>query len=158
MQTARGEGSTFRILLPLAEPAAESTAASEETPADGGRETVLVAEDERVIRDLVQRALARRGYRVLVAADGREAIEIAEAHAGRIDLLVSDVVMPHVGGPELARTLRRRAPALRVLLMSGYSADALREGQDVPGSEFVPKPFTPDELARRVRRLLDRAT
>jgi CheY-like chemotaxis protein len=146
------------MLVPLAESAAESPAVTEPSPVDGGRETVLVAEDERVIRELVERALSRRGYRVLVAADGREAIEIAEAHAGRIDLLVSDVVMPRVGGPELARTLRRRAPALRVLLMSGYSADALREGQDVPGSEFVAKPFTPDELARRVRRLLDRAT
>ena len=151
-----GVGSTFRVFFPATEAEPVVPALLLEPPVDGGRETVLVAEDERVIRELVERALSRRGYRVLAAGDGQDAMEVARAHEGRIDLLVSDVVMPRVGGPELARTLRRSDPALRVLFMSGYSADALREGQDVPGSEFVAKPFTPDELARRVRTLLDR--
>jgi len=156
VQSAPAAGSTFRVLLPHAADGPVEEAVAVPAVAGGGRETVLVAEDERVIRDLIQRALVRRGYTVLTAADGHEAMELARTHPGRIDLLVSDVVMPRVGGPELARALRRADPSLRVLFMSGYSADALREGQDVPGSEFVPKPFTPDELARRVRELLDR--
>jgi two-component system, cell cycle sensor histidine kinase and response regulator CckA len=156
VQSTTGIGTTFRVLLPAVEGALTADVAAAAPVAHGGGETVLVAEDERVIRDLVQRALARRGYQVLTAGDGQEAVAVAQAHVGRIDLLVSDVVMPHIGGPELARTLRRSDPNLRVILMSGYSADALREGQDVPGSDFVAKPFTPDELVRRVRSMLDR--
>ena len=156
VESASGLGSTFRVLLPLFDASPSVVTEPVTSSSDRGSETVLLAEDERIIRDLVERALVRRGYRVLTAGDGQEALQVARLHEGRIDLLVSDVVMPRIGGPELARALRKRDPAVRVLLMSGYSADALREGHGVPDSEFVPKPFTPDELARRVRQLLDR--
>jgi len=118
---------------------------------------VLVVEDERAIRDLAARALTRRGYLVLQARDGQEAVDLIAAHKGPLDILVSDVVMPRLGGPEVARALRVRWPALPVLLMSGYTADALRKGRDIPDSAFLPKPFTPDQLCLRVRELLDAA-
>jgi len=153
--SAVGEGSTFRVLLPAteAEPHVQTVAAPP-TRAQGN-ETVLVVEDERTIRDLVVRALSRRGYRVLQAGDGQEAVELLAAHEGPLDILVSDVVMPRLGGAEVARALRVRWPALPVLLMSGYTADALRKGRDIPDSAFLPKPFTPDQLCLRVRELLD---
>jgi PAS domain S-box-containing protein len=155
--SAVGEGSTFRVLLPATEAKPDVTAAPVPSPLASGHETVLVVEDERTIRDLVVRALSRRGYKVLQASDGQEAIELVAAMEEPLHILVSDVVMPRLGGPEVARALRERWPALPVLLMSGYTADALRKGRDVPDSAFLPKPFTPDQLCLRVRELLDGA-
>ncbi|HTX39054.1 MAG TPA: ATP-binding protein [Bryobacteraceae bacterium] len=151
-----GMGSTFRIYLPRA--AGEETAPHE--PAAGvslgGHETILLAEDERWVRKLVAAHLAELGYRVLAASDGAEALELARAHSGSIDLLLSDLVMPRIDGRQLAGELRGADPRLKVIFVSGYAGN-LAEGQDfgAQGACFLPKPFTLQLLARTVREVLD---
>ena len=154
-------GTTFEIYLPAAPAllAAPVPPPATVVRARSGRgETVLLAEDERQVRDVVERQLAAEGYQVLVAADGREALEVAEAHRGGIDVLLSDVVMPHLSGPDLAREFRERNPEAVVIFMSGYSEEAVvRQGDLGDRSAFVQKPYSPAELAGTIRRLLDGA-
>ncbi len=149
-----GRGSWFTVLLPEvvgseAKPAAPTPAAG--TP---GAETILVAEDDPAVRRLVVTALRNQGYRVLEAADGVEAQEIAAGVGEGIHLLVTDVVMPRMGGVELARRLRAVRPSLPVAFTTGY-VEALRPDELCLRSALLLKPYTPDELARQVRRLLD---
>jgi len=119
-----------------------------------GSETILVAEDDEVLRTLLQIALASCGYTVLASASGPAALALAERHAEPIALLVSDVTMPGMEGPELARRLLAIRPGLRVLLLSGYSRDpAVLDA----GVEFLQKPFRPSALVAEVRRILDPA-
>ena len=119
-----------------------------------GSETILVAEDDEVLRTLLQIALESCGYTVLASASGPAALELAERHAEPIALLVSDVTMPGMEGPELARRLAAIRPGLRVLLLSGYSRDpALLDA----GVDFLQKPFRPSTLVARVRGILDLA-
>ncbi len=159
-ESAPGRGTTFRLLLPRAErraaaaPSPAPAAAPRGAPAGG--ETVLVVEDHGAVRDVTVQALDRQGYRVLSAAGPSEALALARAHAGPIDLLVTDVVMPGASGPELVTWLRRSRRGLRVLYVSGYSHDALPLGPDGPSDELLPKPFTPAALSRKVREVLDR--
>jgi PAS domain S-box-containing protein len=152
-----GQGTTFRILLPrsdAAEPAPLRVSPAAEPPC--GTETVLVAEDETVVREFACRMLRESGYRVLEASGGPEALAIAEGHAGPIDLLLTDVVMPRMNGPALADLLRASRPATKVLYMSGYTKDiTLHTGTIGREAAFIGKPFSPDELARRVRATLD---
>jgi PAS domain S-box-containing protein len=150
-----GRGSTFRILLPSVDADPEGAVAEVPAPARGS-ETVLLVEDERAIRELLTRALGKHGYQVIVAADGAAALAAVEAHDGAVDVLLTDVVMPQMRGPELARRLRERSPDLPVLFMSGFAADATLEGGVLAGSDFIAKPFTTGELARRLRELLER--
>jgi DNA-binding response OmpR family regulator len=121
-------------------------------------ETVLVVENEAAIRSLVQLALERHGYVVLTAESGSAALRLAAGHRGPIDVLLTDVVMPDLHGPELARRLVAERPQLVMLFMSGYMDDAL--GEDTSGLpvpvDFIQKPFSPSALAARVRELLDR--
>jgi signal transduction histidine kinase/ActR/RegA family two-component response regulator len=151
-----GEGCTFRCYFP---PTAVDTKPEQSVAADdasGGDETVLVAEDEGQMRTLLRRCLASRGYRVLEASHGAEALQIAAAHRGPIHLLVTDVVMPHMSGKDLAQRLQTERPDLRVLFISGYSDEAIeRHGVLSPGSAFLQKPLQPDVLARAVRQILD---
>ena len=158
METAPHRGTTFHISLPLA----ETAAAAKEPPASvapghrGG--TVLIAEDEPTVRTVAHRVLERAGYRVLVARDGTEALRILNEHDTPVDLLLSDVVMPELGGVELAAIATHRFPALRVVLMSGY-ADA-EVGPIGPGEiveRFVPKPFTATSLLEAVDDVSARA-
>ncbi|HET9982714.1 MAG TPA: ATP-binding protein, partial [Longimicrobiales bacterium] len=151
-----GVGTSFRILLP-----AIRETPPDETPAapkrlSGGAETVLLVEDEPSVRSLARRVLERQGYTVLEAADGEAAIGVAAQHRDRIDLLLTDVVMPRMSGRTLAGHLAELRPGLRVLFMSGY-ADELRgrRGAVDEGIAFLQKPFTPEDLATRVRALLD---
>jgi len=117
--------------------------------------TVLVAEDEAGVRRPVRRILVAHGLAVLEAADGQEALAVAARHPGGIDLLLTDVVMPNMGGAELARRLREERPALRVLFMTGYSAEAVAtHGVLAPDSTLLQKPFTAEELMRRVDEAL----
>jgi DNA-binding response OmpR family regulator len=119
---------------------------------------LLVVENEAAIKTLVQMALERHGYVVLTAESGTEALGLAAAHHGPIDLLITDVVMPDLRGPELARRLIELRPALVTLFMSGYIDEALRETAStlpVP-VDFIQKPFSPSALAARVREMLDR--
>jgi two-component system, cell cycle sensor histidine kinase and response regulator CckA len=121
-------------------------------------ETLLVVENETAIKTLVQMALERYGYVVLTAESGSEALRLAAAHKGPIDLLITDVVMPDLRGPELARRLIEQRPTLATLFMSGYTDDTLGDDTSwfrVP-VDFIQKPFSPSALAARVREMLDR--
>jgi two-component system, cell cycle sensor histidine kinase and response regulator CckA len=121
-------------------------------------ETVLVVENESAIRTLVQMALERHGYRVLAAGSGADALEISNGHQGRIDLLITDVVIPDMNGPEIARQLAVSRPNLSTLFMSGYMDDSLTDhGLRAGHVDFIQKPFSPRVLAERVREILDRA-
>ena len=156
--SAPGRGSTFRILLPRVgeSPEAEPVAAAADA-AFGGSETVLVVEDEPQVRRLIQRLLGENGYTVLAAGDGEEALEVARTHAGAIQLLLTDVVLPRMSGREVARRLDTHRPGLPVLYMSGHTEDAIVErGVLEPGLDFLPKPYTAPEVLRRVREALDR--
>jgi PAS domain S-box-containing protein len=151
-----GRGTTFEIFLPervgLPEPAERSGPAP---AAAGGGETVLVVEDEEAVRRMAVRTLAARGYRVLEACDAEQALA-SEPGWGRIDLLVTDVVMPGAGGRELAAALGARRPGLRLLYISGYTDDEVtRRGLLDSGVPFLEKPFEAEGLARRVREVLD---
>src|SRR2546422_11627134 len=121
-----------------------------------GSETILLVEDEHLVRLLARKVLERAGYRVLVAAGGAEALDLAERYAGPIHLLLSDVVMPGMNGRELMRRLAQLRPDLRVLYMSGYADEAVAQhGVLDPGTAFLQKPFTPGGLADKVRGVLD---
>ena len=150
-----GAGTTFTIYLPaLDEPAEDDALASAPDEPARGSATVLLAEDDEGLRRLMVQVLRRNGYRVLETPDGQRALEVARDFDENIDLLVSDVVMPLVTGDELARTLQRERPTLRVLLLSG-SADATVLDELAPAtSAFLAKPFKPSELIDRIHALL----
>jgi PAS domain S-box-containing protein len=151
-----GLGTTFKVYLPAySEKASASPGAAREAPA-GGSETLLVVEDEEMVRLLACRVLRERGYTVHEAAHGGEALELLSRTTRMPDLVVSDVVMPTMGGRELGSHLRERAPDLPVLYMSGFTGeDVVRRGLLDPGVPFQQKPFHPDALAKQVRDLLD---
>ncbi|HZF66989.1 MAG TPA: ATP-binding protein [Gemmatirosa sp.] len=159
--SAPGEGSTFTVYLPhVGEDAGTTTdgwmLAPPEAPVRDGHETVLVAEDEPLVRAVTREILTRRGYTVLTAEDGPAAIAAARHHAGHIHLLVTDVVMPGMSGPELAVLMASERPELRVLFTSGYADhEVLGRGVSTDRMAFVPKPFTPEAFGRRVREVLD---
>jgi two-component system, cell cycle sensor histidine kinase and response regulator CckA len=118
---------------------------------------VLLVEDNESVRDLAREALVRGGYSVLEAVNGEEGLRIARERAGAIDLVITDVVMPVMGGRELAARLNTQWPELKILFTSGYTDDAiLNEAAMQPGASFVQKPFTPESLLRVVRGMLDR--
>jgi PAS domain S-box-containing protein len=150
-----GKGTAFKVYLPRVEGAVEARAASESPalPATGD-ETILLVEDEESVRALARRTLEARGYRVFDAADGGEAVEIA-GHE-RIDLLLTDMVLPGMGGGEIAARIHEIHPAAKVLFTSGYTDDVIvRGGLLERGAAFLEKPFTPSLLARKVREVLD---
>jgi CheY-like chemotaxis protein len=121
-----------------------------------GTETILVAEDEDGVRSLTREVLEKYGYTVLEAANGEEALKVAERHPGPLHLLLSDVVMPRMGGPELAQALVARRPDVKVLYMSGYTDHPMvRRGVVNAGVAFLQKPFTPTVLVSRIREVLE---
>jgi PAS domain S-box-containing protein len=144
-------GSRFVVLLPrVADDEPGAAGAEEAAPLPGRGATVLLVEDEDSVRSLTRRVLQRAGYQVLEAEDGERALAIARAHAGAIDLLLTDVVMPGGGGRRLAERMAAFRPSTRVLYMSGYPGDAIAEHGLEPGVDLLPKPFTPESLLRRV--------
>ena len=153
-----GVGTTFRVYLPRARGEATPTAVAPVSvaPRARGSELILIAEDEATLRRAAARALQRSGYTVLAAADGAEALALAARHKGRIHLLVSDVVMPGLSGPELYEQLRRDRPDLRVLFTSAYLPEHVSRQSNVAlEGRFLLKPFTMGDLARKVRDVMD---
>ncbi len=151
-----GRGSSFKVYLPLVEAAVDVPRSQAAPGGTRGTETILLVEDEAQVRLVTRGILRRQGYRVLEAENAGEALLLCERHEGSIDLLLSDVVMPHVSGPELARRLAGPRPGLKILCMSGYTDEAvIRHGALDPGIAFIQKPFTPESLARKVREVLD---
>ena len=148
-----GAGTTFRILLPRAGGPPPAPAAASSRAAGPLTGTVLVVDDEPAVRRTTRRLLERAGFAVLDAVDGEDALRISRAHPGPIDLLVTDVVMPRMAGPELARHLVRERPGTPVLFVSGYSEDNAFPGASADG-HFLHKPFTADALTEAVTRLL----
>ena len=153
-----GMGTRFKILLPAVAAAPET----DKLPADavpelagGSAETILLVEDEDRVRRLAVKILQSRGYAVLEARDGREALSIAAAHSGKIDLMVSDVVMPELGGRDLAEQILATRPDTKVLFMSGHTQDVILKEGIQAGAPFLQKPFAPIELAQKVRQTLD---
>jgi len=156
VDSTAGLGTVFDIYLPRAdeEPPEEQAAAA---PSElRGSETLLLVEDERSVRELATRVLTEAGYHVIPASNGIEALAAVERHRGAIHLVVSDVVMPQMGGKELSDRLSSRAHATRVLFMSGYTDDAIaRHGVLEEGTHLLSKPFTGATLLRKVRQVLD---
>jgi len=152
-----GKGTTFKVYLPrVAEPAETLAAAPRAPKPRGGTETVLLVEDEELVRALARRTLARAGYQVLEASNGGEALLALERHQGPVHLMVTDVVMPGLNGRELAARLKPLRPEMKVLYVSGYTDRAIaHQGVLEPGVAFLEKPFAPDGLARKVREVLD---
>jgi len=150
-----GGGTTFRMYFPRVErEQADVSLTPYEAPRGG--ETVFVVEDQPAVRDIVRQLLERQGYRVLDAPDGGTALDIAAKSSASFELLITDVVMPHMSGREVADRLSELRPGIKVLFISGYTGDAVvRQGALSQDMEYLEKPFGPDALARKVRNVLD---
>ncbi len=157
VESELGRGARFRLLLPLAENAEGSREPAVVPDPVPGTETLLLVEDEPAVRRLLSRTLRRQGYRVLEAENGLAALEVADGAGSEIDLLVTDLAMPHLGGVDLAAKLQAVRPDLRVLLLSGHAAphDGSADAE-IRGARFLQKPFDDQALLREVRLLLDR--
>jgi two-component system, cell cycle sensor histidine kinase and response regulator CckA len=151
------QGTTFKVYLPEAKKDA-GPEEKEQSPVDdlGGSETVLIVEDDDVLRKLAQRVLHSYGYRVLDAENGEDALRVSKAHEGQIDLMITDVVMPKIGGREAAERLQPLYPQMKVIYMSGYTDNTIvHHGILAPELNFIQKPFTPEGLAHKMRKVLD---
>jgi two-component system cell cycle sensor histidine kinase/response regulator CckA len=155
-ESEMGKGTTFTIYLPVhvEDPDAKVIQAAAPAPAawsGGGR--VLLVEDEDTVRIVAERALVRAGFEVTTARDGEEGLEHV-ANGGRFDLVVSDVVMPVMDGPAMAREIRKLAPSLPFLFMSGYAEEQLRREIDIPNMHFLPKPFSVSQISEAVEGVM----
>jgi CheY-like chemotaxis protein len=157
VESRPGAGTTVRLWLPRVEAVTATPSARADRPeaAVARAGTVLVVEDEWAVRGLVRQVLSRAGFSVLEAGEGQEALDVAAKHGKDIDVLLADAVMPGMGGREVAERLRAERPGLKVILMSGYSWDALMADSDgAAEAEFLSKPFAPDELLARIEGLM----
>jgi PAS domain S-box-containing protein len=159
VESEPGRGACFEVYFPAVSDPVESTRKQVAVPSSpSGSETVLLVEDEAAVRGLLRRFMDGKGYRVLEAADGEEALSVVENEAGRIDLLLTDLVMPGMGGFELAHRLEAKLPDVKILFMSGYSEGAeafFNSGLVSDAKNFLQKPFSTDLLAQRLREVLD---
>jgi CheY-like chemotaxis protein len=150
-----GQGTTFKIYLPALADAAVDAGRPAAVPALGGKETVLVVEDQAEVRAYAVAVLKSYGYRVVEAGNAGEALLLCERDGSRIDLVLTDVVMPNTSGRELARRLGQLQPGIRVLFMSGYTDEfIMNNGVLEEGADFIQKPFSPEQLAGRIRAML----
>jgi DNA-binding NtrC family response regulator len=151
-----GKGTTFKVYLPRVATELDEVRSDANIPTLRGSETILVVEDDSQVRAVATSILRRYGYNVVVARNGGEALLLSEKYARPIDLLLADVVMPKMSGPELAQRLSGTRPAMRVLCMSGYTDDSIvRHGVLSAEIAFLQKPFSPETLTRRIRDVLD---
>jgi CheY-like chemotaxis protein len=148
-----GKGSTFCVFLPVALPPAP-TEAKLQRLREGGAGKVMLVEDDGAVRRVAKRILGARGYDVIEAADGLEALELSEQHLDTLALLVTDVVMPSLNGPEVARRLRERRRDLPVLFISGFADSVITDAILRSGHRLLRKPFSADDLAEEVRAIL----
>jgi two-component system cell cycle sensor histidine kinase/response regulator CckA len=155
-----GQGSTFKIYLPRVEEEVDSMLQSSAvgTKSQQGSETILLVEDEKMVRTLAQTILKRNGYNVLEAENGEEALRVVEEQKGKpINLMLTDLIMPRMNGRELSAHLKPLLPGIKVIYMSGYTDEAVSEhGMLAPGVEYIQKPFPPDALVKKIRSVLDR--
>jgi CheY-like chemotaxis protein len=154
-----GLGSTFKIYLPRVGTGESVPVVTDQAAAaKGGAETILVVEDEEMVRSLASRGLREHGYTVIEARHGADALRQLAVQPKAVDLVISDVVMPEMGGRELGRRLATLRPSLPILYISGYTGeDVIQRGLLDPGVPFQQKPFAPEALARKVREMLDAA-
>ena len=153
-----GLGTTFKIYLPLVEKSVTALTSEHVALLHKGEGTVLLVEDEAALRMLAAESLKRLGYSVLQAGNGLEALKIAEQHPGKIDIVVTDVVMPRMGGPELVEKLRAQRAEIGVIFMSGYTETAVIENATVSSGAFLlNKPFSTELLARKISELQQRS-
>jgi len=153
-----GQGTTFKIYLPRIDQSVETARVGQAAPIPRGTETILLVEDEEAVRRLARLILEGQGYAIIEAPSGSSALAAAEKHATPIHLLLTDVIMTEMNGRELSQRLTRVCPSARVLFMSGYTGDTIvRHGVLEPGIAYLQKPFTPADLARKVREVLDSA-
>ncbi|HYT32590.1 MAG TPA: response regulator [Thermoanaerobaculia bacterium] len=151
-----GRGTTFKVYLPRVDAEADEKVVPAVEPSTRGTETILLVEDDQAVRALTHTLLESKGYKVLEASGAQEAIAIVRGAVHPIDLLLTDVVMPEMGGSDLSSRLAVLRPGIKVLYMSGYTDDAVvRHGLVAEGTRFLQKPFTPDVLARKLREVLD---
>jgi two-component system cell cycle sensor histidine kinase/response regulator CckA len=154
VQSERGTGTTLNVYLPRVEDAADLNAVPALSAAEGGSETVLLVEDEESVRQLVRETLQLKGYRVIEAENGEAGLFAAASHEGKIDMVITDVVMPGMGGRELVQKLAITRPEAKVLYLSGYTEDAIVNDGTIGGTAFLQKPFTLQNLSRKVREVL----
>jgi two-component system, cell cycle sensor histidine kinase and response regulator CckA len=152
-----GKGTTFKVYLPLARTAmeVEPPRATEEGPIPGGSETILLVEDEPRLRAASREFLEAKGYRILEASTGAEALSICQAHDGSIDLLITDIILPGISGIELATCVSKTLPEMRIVYMSGYTDQTVDKGALAPGAVFLQKPCSLPLLARTIRAAID---
>jgi len=157
-----GHGTTFKIYLPVAERAVEETEVTVEPEVLGGTETILLAEDDQGLRNLASDVLDQLGYTVLLAKDGEEAVQLFTKNCARIDLLLLDVMMPRLGGPEAYEKMRQIGGTMPLIFMTGYSSDLVKSrfvkqnfSTEALGAEVIQKPYNIDKLGRKVREVLD---
>jgi CheY-like chemotaxis protein len=155
VQSELGAGSTFKIYLPATDHPAEERDRESVSAPEVGKETILLAEDDDMVRAVVVRILTAGGYRVLTSRDGAEAVRLFAEHARQVDLVILDVVMPELGGVEALARIQELRPDVPWLLTSGYSELSHLEGRDASPEKILPKPYDPNELLRRVRLELD---
>jgi CheY-like chemotaxis protein len=157
VRSVPGKGTTFQILFPQQVSCGDLVTPSPEQEApSGGQETILVVEDEELVRKVTLRILGGVGYHVLTAASGVEGLRLFRSHAGAIDLVLTDMVMPQMSGRDFVTALREIRPATRVLFMSGYSGDSTEvRGILAPDTGFIGKPFRTADLVAKVREVLN---
>jgi len=155
IQSTPGLGTTLRLRFPRTQHTPDHPEPTQAAPRLPGTETILLVEDEPTVRETTQRILQSNGYTVIVASDARDARSQLQIHPGKVQLLLTDVIMPGESGPVLAADLIRTHPDLRVLYISGYTADELgAHGLARPDAPLLPKPFTIDQLAQKLRDVL----
>ena len=159
LETSPGKGTKVDVYLPLVKSAAKEKTDKIPAVTLRGNETVLLVEDDSEVRNLARHILVENGYTVLEAMQGVEALDISRRHQGPIHLLITDVIMPEIGGHELAVQLIKERPGIDVIYISGYTNDAIaRHGVLEPGVTFIQKPFSPGVFLQKIRKLLDKKT